>query len=290
MSIFVRLSGGLGNQMFQYALGYQLAKKNQTNLIIDLDWFHNIPDGSSYQKERLSLLKCNPNFINSNGNIKDIPGVKHNNILAYFSKNKISYKEKQHYIFDSKVLNLRDGQYIDGYWQSYKYFSELDELRELFKPNKELHYNTLEFLEILQNKNSVMLHIRRGDYAHSTTANQFHGLQPLSYYQKALEIINNQIENPIIIVFSDDIEWAKTHLKINSHSIFIDNIQDPDNVIDELYLMSQCKHQIIANSSLSWWGAWLNNNKNKIVIAPHQWLIKNPSTLEDLIPNDWKLI
>jgi hypothetical protein len=290
MSIFIRLSGGLGNQMFQYAFGHALAKRKKTNLVIDLDWFHNIPSGSSYQKERLSLLNCNLSLINSNGAIHEINGVKKNTLSAYFSKKKIIYKEKKNYIYDIKVLGVKDGQYLDGYWQSYKYFSDCPELKEIFSPKKDLHKQTFDFLRQINESQSVMLHVRRGDYVTSETANQFHGIQPIEYYKKALELIRNSVSNPQIFIFSDDIPWAKENLTLDANLTFIENIDDSDNVIDELYLMSQCKHNIIANSSLSWWGAWLNEYEGKIVIAPKQWLVKNNSSLDDLIPKNWVLI
>lgn len=290
MSIFIRLSGGLGNQMFQFALGHRLAKLNHTELLIDLEWFHNIPVGSSYQKERLNLLNCNAKYFNSHGNLKEISGIYRNSIAAYFFSKKIAFKEKEHYIFDPNVFQLKNGQYLDGYWQSYKYFNEHNELRTIFQPSKKLHTNTLKYLDPIQDNNSVMLHVRRGDYLNSKTANEFHGLQTKDYYDNALDFIEQKISNPLIYIFSDDITWAKVNFKEKHKYIFVDNIYDSDNVIDELYLMAQCKHQIIANSSLSWWGAWLNNNPQKIVVTPRQWLIKNPKTLNDLIPSTWNMV
>jgi hypothetical protein len=290
MSIFIRLSGGLGNQMFQYAFGHALAKRKKTNLIIDLDWFHNIPLGSSYQKERLTLLNCNLKFINSNGAINEIDGVKKNTLSAYFSKKKLVYKEKNNYIYDQKVINVKDGQYLDGYWQSYKYFTDCPELKEIFSPKKNLHKQTFDFLSQIKESQSVMLHVRRGDYVTSETANKFHGIQPIEYYKKAYELIRASVSNPQIYVFSDDIPWVKENLILDANLTFIENIDDSDNVIDELYLMSQCKHNIIANSSLSWWGAWLNNYEKKVVVAPKQWLAKNNPSLDDLIPANWVLL
>ena len=290
MSIFIRLSGGLGNQMFQYAFGHALAKRKKTNLIIDLDWFHNIPLGSSYQQERLSLLNCSLKFINSNGAFHEIDGVKKNTLSAYFSKKKLVYKEKNNYIYDQKVINVKDGQYLDGYWQSYKYFTDCPELKEIFSPKKNLHKKTDEYLKQINENQSVMLHIRRGDYVTSKTANQFHGVQPIEYYKKAFELVRDSVSNPQIFVFSDDIPWAKENLILDANLTFIENIDDSDNVIDELYLMSQCKHHIIANSSLSWWGAWLNDCEKKVVVAPKQWLAKNNPSLDDLIPANWVLL
>ncbi len=290
MSIFIRLSGGLGNQMFQYAFGHALAKRKKTNLVIDLDWFHNIPSGSSYQKERLSLLNSSPEFINSNGAVDKIIGIKKNSLLAYFSKKKIVYKEKQNYIYDKKVFEVKDGQYLDGYWQSYKYFSDYPDLKKIFSPKKNLHQKTLDYLKIIKANQSVMLHIRRGDYVTSATANQFHGVQPIEYYKKAYELIRNSTPDIHIFVFSDDISWAKENISFCTNLTFIENIDDSDNVIDELFLMSQCNHHIIANSSLSWWGAWLNEYEKKIVVAPKQWLAKENPQLDDLIPTNWTLL
>jgi len=137
----------------------------------------------------------------------------------------------------------------------------------------------------IKEKNSVSLHIRRGDYLTMQKAIDTIGVCPLDYYDKAIREITRKIKNPTFFIFSDDINWVKENLKTNSPTIFVSGGKLKD--YEELILMSKCKHNIIANSSFSWWGAWLNNNPNKIVIAPKKWFKDTSKNTRDLIPESW---
>ena len=134
-----------------------------------------------------------------------------------------------------------------------------------------------------------MLHIRRGDYVSQVNANQFHGVFPLEYYQKALSGLK-ELHDPEVFIFSDDINWAKENLLLDLKTTYIQNIPGEYAVVEELHLMKNCHHHIIANSSLSWFGAWLCQHPNQKVFAPRQWLIKEQISMQDLIPKEWTLI
>lgn len=134
--------------------------------------------------------------------------------------------------------------------------------------------------------NAVSLHVRRGDYVSNLTINQFHGTCSLEYYNQAIAQIAKKVETPHFFVFSDDPEWVKSNLKID-YSITIVDHNNADKNYEDIRLMSLCKHHIIANSSFSWWGAWLCRNPNKIVIAPLKWFNDKSINTTDLIPDGW---
>jgi hypothetical protein len=254
--IITKIQGGLGNQMFQYAYGKHLATKYKKKLYCDINFYQ-------YQSFRNFSLQDfeNIDLDTSVDNIKvDFP--------IYKIDDNFNYKEIP------EPNNC--GYYLDGYWQSEKYFKESEFIiREDFKPNEETLSKLLRTPFI--DSNTISLHIRRTDYL---TSNGYHPVQPIEYYQNAVEKIG---EYDYIFVFSDDINWCKENLNFKN-MIFIDGFTD----IEDLHLMSMCKNNIIANSSFSWWGAWLNNNVDKKVIAPIKWFgEKTNINYSDIIPNDW---
>jgi hypothetical protein len=131
------------------------------------------------------------------------------------------------------------------------------------------------------------MHIRRGDYVSLKISNELHGVLPLEYYYNAIELIKKQNPNITVFVFSDDIPWVKENLKLKDKCVYVD-FNSGENSVFDMFLMSLCKHNIIANSSFSWWGAWLNQNKNKIIVAPENWFAKKEMLNNDLIPDAWR--
>jgi hypothetical protein len=140
--------------------------------------------------------------------------------------------------------------------------------------------------DLILNSNSVSLHIRRGDYLSDKNAKEFHGTLPLDYYYKAMAQLNLLYKDLKVFIFSDDMDWVKANLKLTNECVYVD-FNTGENSVFDMYLMSQCKHNIIANSSFSWWGAWLNQNSSKIVIAPQLWFADKSLNTKDLIPNSW---
>ena len=293
--IIVRLMGGLGNQMFQYSLGKNLAIKNNTVLKIDKSWFNQ--SGNQFRKYELDIFAITAASASSRevSKLKCKRGItgRFNKIIdrfrPYYQR---SWIKQQGMYFDQNILKAGDNSYIDGYWQSEKYFKEIkNKLLEEFKLTVELDKDNRDMLNKIINSNSTGIHIRRGDYVKNKKTNEFHGICSIEYYNKAVQIINNEIDQVNWFVFSDEISWAKTNLKLPGKTTFVD-INNENKNYGDLILMSKCKHQIIANSSFSWWAAWLNNYKNKIVIAPCKWFNLTPENfkIEDLIPNSWTKI
>lgn len=284
--IIVKLKGGLGNQMFQYAFGRFLSIKNK-----DITKFDTIGleknSQETYRKYSLGVFKISGSLA-SEDEIKKIKypfgilskGFRFVNAKVFRNFN-IS--------FNPKLLNLKNDIYLDGYFQSEEYFKTIRNiLLDELVLNSELSPSALKFNEqIINSKNSVSLHVRRGDYVADRKINSIHGTCNLDYYNNAISLITEKIESPTFYIFSDDIEWVKENLSVNN-AIFVSNREIKD--YEELILMSKCKHNIIANSSFSWWGAWLNQNPNKIIIAPKQWTIKETSDKLGIIPKSWTQI
>lgn len=271
--ITVRLQGGMGNQMFQYALGRALAIKNNDKLKLDIN---------SYNPSKLSKREYQLNNFNIQAEV--IPRDKNFYLSRLIYKIFKLFKSKgveKNYNFDKEVLKLKGDIILDGFWQSYKYF---DVYKEIIKKDFTLNNPSKKFTQLseeIANKNSVCLHIRRGDYI----GNNFHPIVDIEYYKKGLETIAQKSKIDCIYVFDrDDIEWCKNNLKFDYPTVYVENdIQ----VAESLILMSKCKNFVLANSSYSWWGAWLAENPDKIVITPKAWFADKSIDTSDLIPPEW---
>jgi hypothetical protein len=200
--------------------------------------------------------------------------------------NKLFYYLEPNKPITSELFDLSDNTYLSGYWQSEKYFRNIKEhlVEELSLFNLPSVENEKYLIEIF-NTNSVSIHIRRGDYINDTSAINTHGFCGLDYYVNSISFIESKLSNPTYFVFSDDIDWARHNIKTKKNIFFIDtNFDKPE---EDLRLMLNCKHNIIANSSFSWWAAWLNQNKEKIVITPKKWFADSKKSSIDLIPSEW---
>lgn len=277
--IITKLQGGLGNQMFQYAIGRSLSIKSNAQLKLDISHFTN----DNLRKYRLNYL----NIIENIASKKEIKKI-YNNFNKLFDNLK-PFKKKiiveKNINFNKNILELKDNFYLYGHWACEKYILDIKPiLSKEFTPKNILNENLQKNLKSIEQTNSVSLHIRRGDYLTEKISKIFK-ITTLEYYKKAIDKILEKEKNPYFYIFSDDIEWTNANLKISCpfHFVSQDNLED----YEELYLMSKCKHNIIANSSFSWWGAWLNNNPDKIVIAPQEWFNDNSKNVSDLLPSDW---
>jgi len=288
--IVTKLIGGLGNQLFQYAVARQLAKIHNTKVSLDIHQFE------TYKLHKYSLqpLNISASLIGKNQVEKYTqPGIMEKLIGKIRqrppTKPKSFIKEK-HYHFDPNILKCSDNIYLDGYWQSEKYFKNISHIlkEELTPINEQTGKDKLIADQIL-NSESVSIHLRRGDYITNSITNQYHGICTTKYFLKCIENITRKVSNPNFFVFSDDPDWCRKNLKIQ-YPITIINHNSADNNYQDLRLMSQCNHNIIANSSFSWWGAWLNNNPEKIVYAPKNWFNNPKNVTSDLIPSDWSTI
>ncbi|NCS98924.1 alpha-1,2-fucosyltransferase [Candidatus Parcubacteria bacterium] len=278
------LKGGLGNQMFQYATGRYISVKSGVELYLDTNWFFKKDILNSDTKRKFELDK-----FNIKGQISD-PDQARKIKYPYGSLSKILSKfEKKFldkYYLDYHPQLLKEIQeklkkdpntniYLNGFFQSEKNFAEIRPLllQEFQLKPEFITQKVKEFEKQIENNNSVSIHIRRGDYAQNPKTLKIHGLCPISYYRDAIDLIIKTVENPHFFIFTDDVAWAKENLKISDPHTFVsgNDLSGPQ----ELWLMSKCQHNIIANSSFSWWGAWLNQNPTKHVIAPEKWTVKN---------------
>jgi len=281
--VAIELIGGLGNQMFQYATAKALALHRNENLSLDSRLF------ADYELHNYSLHHFNIDALTVKEEIIFEPVSFSTKMKAAFSQKKIFHQYVERNLsFDKKLFSLTAKNiYLKGYFQSEKYFSRFEnEIRKDFEIISPLKKKTVEMLQLIDAHNSVSLHIRRGDYVTNAEANAVHGTCDLNYYHKAIKRIKEKVENPVFFIFSDDIDWAKQNLKTDSTTHFVD-FNDASTNYEDLKLMSCCKYNIIANSSFSWWGAWLNNYKNKIVIAPSRWFKTDIHNSQDIIPESW---
>jgi len=284
----VHILGGLGNQMFQYAFAYALSKK-EDNVKLDTDGF------STYDLRKYELDIFNVSLELAGQH--EISSLKYQRetfiqkiIRRLRKKSKplanIYYKEP-HFHFDQNALRQTGNRYFKGYWQSEKYFVNYrEELLKEFSLKEELSAEINKYIEQIKHTPSVSLHIRRGDYVTNRHTNSVHGTCSLAYYKKAVRHIEDKVETPHFYIFSDDLFWAKEHLSFVENITYIELDKTvPD--YEEMILMSYCRHNIIANSSFSWWGAWLNQNEDKMVIAPQKWFNDKSLHTKDLIPSIW---
>lgn len=283
--VISRLIGGLGNQMFQYAAGRALAVSNNCDLKLDVSGYKNYKLHNGYE---LNLFKIQAG-IATDVEISDF--VKGQSRLSRFISKKLKLKNKSHQIeknfdYDPSFFEIKRPIYIDGYWQSYQYFESIEsQLKLELTPTTRLCGLNLTISKQIAKCNSVSLHIRRGDYVSNLEANKTHGFIGIEYYNKAISFIHEQVLQPHFFVFSDDIAWARENLGLTINVVFINHNQGRSS-FEDMRLMSLCKYNIIANSSFSWWGAWLNTDPNKIVIAPRQWFANMQDT-SDLMPDNW---
>lgn len=268
--IIVKLSGGLGNQMFQYAAAKRVATKNNSLLKLDVSWFDQKQTPNTPRPYKLNTYNIN-SVIALKTDLKKLgiyTGIFHKLFRKFNLYSDKTYKAEKfigHYPYspsDKEVLRFKDNIYMEGYWQYEEYFSDIaSELAKEFSLKNPLSEHSQGILIKIKNcTNSVSLHVRRGDY---TILKQS---LTLDYYKRAIKLLIKRVENPEFFIFSDDMAWVKENLKISYPAFFVDDGNDKD--FEEMHLMSQCQHHIMANSSFSWWGAWLNSNKKTISLRP----------------------
>lgn len=294
--IVVRLQGGLGNQMFQYALGRILSIKNKTNLVFNIEAYQN--KNSRLFKNNFAVRNYDLNVFNIKGQIaekNEIPWLYRMNgkgklallidaIKRRFFRHKaqeLSFKK-----FNSKLLESGPDTYLDGFFQSSKYFIGLEDIIRKDFTIKNLSSEIQNLADEILKINSLCIHVRRGDYV----GNKNHEVVNNEYYIKGIEYIKNHAQIDKIYVFSDDIDWCKNNLKFEFFTMFVGDEYSGEKGEGHMFLMSKCKNFIIANSSFSWWAAWLSNNKEKIVICPKQWFSDTSIDTKDLIPKEWTRI
>ena len=280
----IKLSGGIGNQMFQYLFGQHLSRIHKEKVFYDIEYFKNKNLDKRLDKRNMELLKfdLNIDIVDS----KKFPFLnyhKKKDKIIYLLKGLISLNrntfnivsESKH-TFISKILSIffKNSYYI-GYWHQYRFLT--NEIK--FKLRKDQKIINSKIKEEILNSNAICIGIRRGDYVKLGLI-----ICDLNYYKKGIDLINNKVIDPVYFIFSDDIEWCKQNIKISNKHFFVQANQDTP--FENIELMSLCKHNIISNSTYEWWGAMLNKNSKKIVICHKSWKL-NESEKGKLIPDDW---
>ena len=292
--VIVRLCGGLGNQMFQYAAARRLALANDAPLKLDLSWFTSIRQGDTNRHYELSVFNSVQD-VASPAQVKALRGAEIGRWpkvmkclleTTGFLVKQTCVREKQ-YHFNPDFLGLRGDAYLDGYWQSAKYFADSAEiLRADFTIKFAPDSLNRDIGDFIQSCEAVSIHVRRGDYVANKSVSRHHGSSTLQYYKTAIDEMTTRLSHPHFFVFSDDPTWVKNNLKVEAPTTYIDN-NGPEKGYEDLRLMSLCRHHIIANSSFSWWGAWLSMHPEKIVIAPQKWFNRDDIDTSDLLPKSW---
>lgn len=288
----VRIMNGIGNQMFQYAF-YKKLKLMGRDVRADISWFESpkadrsfclkdaFPDieldtvGAAEEVQRMmTKIESRPIWLKA--------------FQYVFRAGRIRVQDGHGIIYNPKYIQMKD-RYFDGYWQTEKYWlKEKDEILRSFT-FREIKNERLQQIEgICRKKNTVSVHIRRGDYLSVNRKGLFAGICTEEYYRKALDYVQSKIPNTCYILFTDDVQWVRENWSLDNQVIAADYLDDelPDWI--EMKLMSLCENNIIANSTFSWWGAYLNPNPLKVVISPRIWLngVKTP----DICPQEWILM
>jgi hypothetical protein len=289
--IVVQLQGGLGNQMFQYAFGRALAEARMQNFYLDVSFLNKKADGYTQRQYALDIFSSAFQIAPSE-DIQAFENALKKDFISRIKRRLIPSEFVTHYErgftfqnlpFDEKKAN----RYI-GFFQSEKYFKSYRSIiLAVFKfPIDEL-VQAQELREKIKSCDAISVHIRRGDYVTNQNANQFHGTCDENYYYNAVRTLCEGLNNPQLFIFSDDLDWVKLNMKFDIPSHYIDFNTGERSHFD-MEMMSLCNHHIIANSSFSWWGAWLNEKANKKVIAPINWFNDTSIDTKDLIPEGWQ--
>lgn len=272
--VVVNIQGRLGNQMFGFALYRQLERMGKE---VYVDFSH---------EPLINLFGLQYNVIDKTTALEYLKDRDNRNIIKrweyrIFPHRCRCYEEKSTGIFDKNVLKL-DDVYLNGYWQSERYFADVtEEVRCMYRFPECLSDYQKKVLDEIQSIQSASIHIRRGDYLEHP---ELYGTITMEYYRRAMRYIQERRENVCFYIFTNDISWAIQNFKDNNVFI-IDNSKDSETGNLDMALMAACKDNIIANSSFSWWGAWLNQNQEKVVLAPKKWEV-NRST-RDIWCKDW---
>jgi hypothetical protein len=292
--LLVKLQGGLGNQMFQYAFGLSLSQKLNSRLYFDLSFYNETDNQLTKRNYELTIFPAKvkiaddklinrflrPTFVRKIMN-KLGAGITH-----IYRENTLK--------FNKQIFDVKSPVYIEGFWQSERYFKFNEALiRKCFNFNAPLNQESAKLsVQLAGQVNTVSVHVRRGDYVTSKTTNELHGVCSVNYYMKAIALIKKRLRSVHFYFFSDDVQWVSENLLSNIDNYTLVQNNAGDESWQDMALMSKCRHHIIANSSFSWWGAWLNPDKGKIVIAPKDWFNKKTDYFDDrdIVPWNWMKI
>ena len=286
VEMIVKMSGGLGNQLFQWATFYALSKKSGIPYFIDLSHYDHNGDHGGFRLDNLQLGVL-PTLAKSNSSKHFFEKVICRMCLHWPQVSSVFRKFIHEGLLDSGDLPvIPDGVYM-GFWQSHRYFDSCwDDLKKMVIPKK-VTPRVQILLEKMEHERVLSVHVRKGDYVTNAKANQTHGVCSLSFYRKALSYMIDVTDIHSVFVFSDDIAMAREELA--SELSRFENVEfiEGNTQEEDLFLMSRAYHHIIANSSFSWWGAWLGKHKEQVVISPNPWYNIKPKCSSDPSLSTW---
>ncbi len=298
----VFLRGGLGNQMFQYAAGLAVARQCGTSVVLDTTYVSDRTPRPqfAYRTYALDIFKLHERFttLSRCARALPIPGLWLGlNIFLMKVRERAGgvtiIKERTEHDFDQSIFDTaqaaKGAVVLWGRWQTEKYFADIArEVRAAFQFNYPMRGEALAIANAMDEAGftSVSVHVRRGDFVSMKNVEALHGKMDLSYYDRAAKYIAERVERPHFFIFSDDVAWCRGHLKLPYPMTLVPAEAAGPNDAFHLELMSRCKHNIVANSTFSWWGAWLNVNDKKIIVAPKQWYA-DPALERDVVPAGW---
>ncbi len=290
--VIVRLTGGLGNQMFQYAAGRALADRLGAELLLDTRALEHVLAFKVYTRRAyaLSPFKLRARLATA-ADLKNWPvwvveiGMRLRFVRPLFRR----WHFESAITYDPSLRTLHEPVCLVGYWQSERYFIDVaDGIRADFTLRDPLRDANANLLELARSTGRVGLHVRRGDFVSVNDAAQMHGLCSVDYYRRAMSFVRHRCPECHFLVFSDDPQWTCAELSLDPSAVFVaGNEQRPEQ---DLALMSACKHHIIANSSFSWWAGWLGYSPEQIVIAPSPWYASPKLDARDLAVSRWQYI
>ncbi len=270
--ITVRLSSGLGNQLFQYSFALYLKEKYNQEVRFDSNRFR----FEDSRKIEIAIFKPNFDRVNNSKLFTNYLGIIYRLKLFLFKIKPSNRYIKDKILFESPTIDPSKNYYFDGYWQTDYYVSKIKNQANFLNPIDSMPLLIENYISEIVKGNSVALHIRRGDYFSPLYVNRY-GVCNVNYYSKAINYIQTNVENPNFFVFSDDLDWVRNNLDLPENTVFIKN--EKINSYWYILLISKAKHNIISNSTFSWWGAYLNENKDKIIISPDKWMLDTDATI-----------
>ncbi len=288
--LVVRLMGGLGNQLFQYATGRAAADRLGCDLVLDPRFVQARNQHGGLTISRLKVRAC----LANTATLESFPewAWKLTRALRRVRRPMLGIWHERDLGYDEALAGIQPGQMLSGFWQSWRYFAEsLESLRIECAPRSPLSAAARTLMESITDSSggdAVAIHVRRGDYARNSDALRRHGLCSPGYYRTGLELIRVKAKRTRLFVFSDDIDWVRKHLILDSPVEFVSRPEIPPE--EDLALMTACRHQLIANSTFGWWGAWLNTHPQRIVVAPSPWFEAVGLDSIDRFPPKWCLL
>lgn len=294
--VTVKLIGGAGNQMFQYACGKALARSKNTDLRLDLTYLLDRTPRRDFvfRNYDLGVFKAEPRFTFLSKFARQLPiplvypGLSRTITVVKHILGVQKIVSERKFGFHPEIFSIKGNVYLDGYWQSEKYFQSIaGEIRKDFSFRNPLRGDIKNMADKIRSVNAVCIHVRRGDYVSSPSASKVIGFAGDRYYEQAVKLITELVRQPHFFVFSDDIAWCRENIRTAFPAEFIGSDCAGGKWYEHLELMTLCKHFVIANSSFSWWAAWLSSYSGKIVIAPKKWFNDPNLDSKDLVPEDW---